>query len=123
MNDNLNLCDLLRDCELGMKLYSPAYGEVRFVKVGSMPVRKGEYVICNLSDSEDCPPLYIYFMDNGILMMGNCSECMLFPSKNNRDWSNFKKPYKFSQKNMISIGFLLPEMKRRIMRCWQNCAD
>ena len=89
MNENLNLCDLLRNCEPGMKLYSPAYGEIRFVKVGSIPARKGEYVICNLSDSEDCPPMYIYFKDNGVLMMGNCSECMLLPSKDNRDWSNF----------------------------------
>lgn len=95
--ENLNLCDLLRNCEPGMKLYSPAYGEMTFVKVGSMPARNGEYVICNLSDSEDYPLLYIYFKDNGILMIGNCSECMIFPSKDNRDWKAFKKPYKFKQ--------------------------
>lgn len=75
----LNLAKILEDCLAGTRLYSPLYGEVTFACVTK------ENNIC-VHDCHDC--LEIFF-SNG--KANNCpGECMLFPSKENRDWSTWE---------------------------------
>lgn len=84
MNENLNLVEILKDCPKGTKLYSPIYGDVELEEVyinddKSYPIRVKISKNTFNSFSEDGRNYREY---NG--------ECMLFPSKDNRDWSKFK---------------------------------
>ena len=82
MNENLNLVEILKDCPEGTKLYSPALGEVEFVRISdddiSFPirvrVRYGMYT----------------FSSQGRFCNIEQGECLLFPSKEQRDWDKFK---------------------------------
>ena len=93
MNENLNLVEILKDCPKGTKLYSPIYGDVELEEVyinddKSYPIRVKISKNTFNSFSEDGRNYREY---NG--------ECMLFPSKDNRDWSKFKpKKPKFDPK-------------------------
>ena len=84
MNENLNLVEILKDCPKGTKLYSPVYEYVELVSVSLVEVAK--YPI-EIKDR--------YGVSDGITKDGRIyeefnGECMLFPSKEQRDWSKFK---------------------------------
>ena len=81
MNENLNLVEILKDCPKGTKLYSTIYGDVEFVKVSNhleypIEVKRRYYSIGS-------------FTNDGRLLAGYNGECVLFPSKEQRDWSKF----------------------------------
>ena len=81
MNENLNLVEILKDCPEGTKLYSTVYGYVEFVKVSNrleypIEVKRRCYSIGS-------------FTNDGRLLAGYDGECVLFPSKEQRDWSKF----------------------------------
>lgn len=81
MNENLNLVEILKDCPKGTKFYSTIYGDVKFnhIENNTYPIVVGNekgFVFRLTSDGK-------YLKDfNG--------ECVLFPSKDQRDWSKFK---------------------------------
>ena len=83
MNENLNLVEILKDCPKGTKLYSPVYEYVELVSVSLVECAK--YPI-EIKDR--------YGVSDGITKDGRIyeefnGECMLFPSKEQRDWSKF----------------------------------
>lgn len=83
MNENLNLVEILKDCPKGTKLYSPVYEYVELVSVSLVECAK--YPI-EIKDR--------YGASDGITKDGRIyeefqGECMLFPSKEQRDWSKF----------------------------------
>ncbi len=92
MNENINLCKILKDCPKGMVLYSPLVGDVRFDRLD----RNGKTNIC----VKDVAGREWWFRCDGKHMRwfdaAECwtMECMLFPSKDQRDWSKFKVPVK-----------------------------
>lgn len=87
MNENIDLTKILKDCPKGTKLYSPVFGDVEFVKV------------CQ-NDSVDFP-IEFKLSDNslnsvttdGRLYEEFNGECILFPSKDKRDWDKFTAPW------------------------------
>lgn len=92
-NQELNLVELLKDCPKGTKLYSPIFGEVKLRSIDhairittnqnavSMFYKNGQYY--------DCPE----------------SECLLFPSKDQRDWNAWKEEQdKKTQENTFKVG-------------------
>ena len=101
MNDNLNLVEILKDAPKGTKLWSPIFGECIFQYVYN---DKGEDwnipMIHTITTkdycSEDSMINWADFLSNGKLerCYGDDGECLLFPSKDNRDWSTFKVPKK-----------------------------
>ena len=81
MNENLNLVEILKDCPKGTKLYSPIFGEVELDKIdihSDPPIR----VLCKYGKDG--------FSKDGRICPAYNSECVLFPSKEQRDWSKFK---------------------------------
>ena len=81
MNENLNLIEILKDCPKGTKLYSPIVGEVEFngIDINSRhPI--GIRCKCGVDN----------FTKDGRLFWDCDGECMLFPSKDQRDWRKFK---------------------------------
>lgn len=78
----MNIAEILRKCPKGTKLYSPVFGEVELTKVDYDEV----YPITCLTKNGD----YGLFTRDGILFFDySDTECMLFPSKDQRDWSKF----------------------------------
>ena len=81
MNEKLNLVEILKDCPSGTKLYSPALGEVDFVDIL-------EDCTYNIRVKGECGTFH--FTPQGKLFNTEQGECILFPSKDQRDWSKFK---------------------------------
>lgn len=85
MNENLNLVEILKDCPRGTKLYSPVVGEVTIKYINN----SFTFPICVEWDYG-----YINFTKAGLMHEKSVNgECMLFPSKDQRDWSKFKAPW------------------------------
>lgn len=87
-NENLNLVKLLGNCPKGTKLYSPAAGELRLLDVLT-PIECYSYHIRCLTSNDT---LELFTLE-GKMRNAPEAECMLFPSKDQRDWSKFR-PYK-----------------------------
>lgn len=96
MNENLDLVEILRDCPKGTKLYSPIYGDVELIKVRQHS-NNSDYPIEIRLSNNSADDLTM----DGRLYEEFDGECVLFPSKEQRDWSKFKprKP-KFDPKTL-----------------------
>ena len=92
MNENLNLVEILKDCPEGTKLYSPVFGEVEFESINDII---GPIVVTTNTGNTEC------FTADGKMYTYYNGECLLFPSKEQRDWSKFnvEKP-KFDPKTL-----------------------
>ena len=76
-----------------MELYSPLCGKCVFDRLNFGTI------ICKKQNTQE-----ITFTSEGYYMIpvfDNC-ECMIFPSKDQRDWSKFEPPYKFKDVDMFS---------------------
>ena len=83
-----NLVSILKHCPEGTKLYSPIYGEVTLYSVNN---RRIDVIATNCSDETT----HIEFSRLGRLILGySNAECVLFPSKDQRDWDKFRIPTK-----------------------------
>ena len=98
-NENLNLVEILKNCPKGTKLYSPAYGDVELLNVSQDKGTLYPIVIKIPSNSTDTFTCERSFDKDGRIFADYSGECLLFPSKEQRDWSKFnvKKP-KFDPK-------------------------
>ena len=89
MNENLDLTKILDGCPEGTKLYSTVNGEVIFQKVASFscdyPITTTAYNKNKNSTKNAC------FAKDGTYMLDYDGECVLFPSKEQRDWSKFER--------------------------------
>lgn len=86
MNENINLVKILRDVPFGTTLWSPLCGECNFVNNINID---SAFPITVSTNKGDC----ITFTKEGFYRIDGV-ECLLFPSKDNRDWSTFKVPQK-----------------------------
>ena len=87
MNENIDLTKILKDCPAGTKLYSTIFGDVKFSHI--------------VKDS-NCP-IILHTYKGGVTLVTkhgkhnidyeNEGECVLFPSKKQRDWSKFVAPW------------------------------
>ena len=83
-----NLISILKHCPEGTKLYSPIYGEVVLDSVQSKS-------IYTLAKTNNGATLVVEFTRLGRLHYEfSNSECVLFPSKDQRDWDKFRIPTK-----------------------------
>ena len=84
MNKNIDLTKILENCPEGTKFYSPICGEVYFEKIRSddenaIAITKGVVTAS--------------FTKEGFYYPDLSEECLLFPSKEQRDWSKFTAPW------------------------------
>lgn len=77
MNENLDLCLILKNCPKGTKLYCTFLGDVLFSKI------EDNKIIIHTSYT-----VYSFYSDGKFTCDG---ECVLFPSKEQRDWSMFER--------------------------------
>ena len=88
MNENIDLTKILKDCPKGTKFYSSICGEVYFKEIHS----DNEYAIITTTNS-DFNPIVPTFTKEGFYYDDIGAECLLFPSKDQRDWSKFTAPW------------------------------
>lgn len=82
--EKINIADKLKHCKKGTKFYSPIFGEVEFDSIENN-------AICVNTINNDNKIVRMPFESNG--QFYSCypnGECLLFPSKDNRDWNNFQ---------------------------------
>ena len=83
-----NIAEILKYCPQGMKLYSPICGDCTLYCVSLDEVYSIEVIAC----SNDTHQLFT--SEGTFLDDQKDAECLLFPSKNQRDWSKFRIPVK-----------------------------
>lgn len=81
----MNLKEVIKNAPKGLKLYSPAYGEVYFESIenDNIDTPLSPMIVCK-SESGNIKK---FFADGSI---SNNGECMLFPD-NNKTWNNWQK--------------------------------
>ena len=96
MNEKLNLVEILKDCPKGTKLYCTIYGYVTldYIDEGS------GYPICikHITGST------IRLTSDGKIFGIFCGECILFPSREQRDWSKFKPTCEFKDGDIVATN-------------------
>ena len=85
MNENIDLTKILKDCPKGFKLYSPLFGEVVFEGIS------GDVYPITLSCTGR--EALVSFTKEGFYYDNPDTECLLFPSKEQRDWEKFTAPW------------------------------
>ena len=89
MNENLDLTKILKGCPKGTKLYSTVNGEVIFQNVASFSC---DYPITTTAYNKNANSTKkVCFAKDGRYMLDYDGECVLFPSKDQRDWSKFER--------------------------------
>ena len=86
MNENIDLTKILKNCPKGWKFYSLLFGEVEFqqIRIGfayPIDIKLKSNIIERVTSDGKLFDDY----DDG--------ECILFPSKEQRDWSKFTAPW------------------------------
>ena len=87
MNENINLTKIVKNCPKGTEFYHAAYGRVWFICIdlnSSYPIR--------LSLSKEIFD-DVSVTSEGFINKNHNGECLLFPSKYQRDWSKFTAPW------------------------------
>lgn len=79
-NKSLNLCEKLAGCPEGTKLWSPLLGNCRILKI-----RKDSITVGNEAVGLHSFDKHGHYFDSS-------EECLLFPSRENRDWDNWECP-------------------------------
>lgn len=81
----MNLIEILKDVPKGTKLYSPIFGDVIFEKI------RQDYIVVKTINI-----IREFYSDGRYYTNG---ECMLFPSRENKDWSTFKNKFDITTLN------------------------
>ena len=112
MNENIDLTKILKDCPKGFRLYSIVHGEVTF-----SAIENGRYPICVLTDNNNSTA---YYSSNGKIYITR-GECVLFPSKDQRDWNKFTAPwykkYKFDPKTLKPFDKVIARIDEQGIWC------
>ena len=90
----MNIANLLKYCPKGTTLYSLVDGEVTLESIRNT----GQYHIAVVTNNGNTS----YFTKDGKIFANRPNgECVLFPSKDQRDWSKFRLPVKRGDIMMI----------------------
>lgn len=92
MNEKIDLTKILKDCPKGFKLYSLLHGEVSFRGIdetSDYPITYDYHVIGYFGELTSA----FYLTRNGSYSSNYNGDCVLFPSREQRDWSKFTAPW------------------------------
>ena len=76
-----------KTAQKGIKLYTTVWGEVEFIKTHDV----GMITVLPTSNPHNTNDTKLIYSDGRFTLDG---ECIIFPSKENRDWSKFHRPFK-----------------------------
>ena len=96
MNENIDLTKILENCPVGWEFWSDNYGKVRFKCINKSYDRP---IFVKRTDGGNA-----YYTKEGWCSKDFPASCLLWPSKNCRDWSKFTAPWykkeKFNPKTL-----------------------
>ena len=84
MNENIDLTKILENCPVGWEFWSDSYGKVRFNCINKSYDRP---IFVKRTDGGDA-----YYTKEGWCSKDFSASCLLWPSKDCRDWSKFTAP-------------------------------
>lgn len=107
MNKNIDLTKILKDCPEGTTFWSDNYGEVQFkCIVKSYNYHINYPILVKRTDGHNA-----YYTKEGWHNINFPSNCLLWPSKNCRDWSKFtaswSKKEKFDPRTLNTFDKIL----------------
>lgn len=79
----MNIAEILKDAPKGTELYSPLLGVVTLKEI----IKDACY---SIKVVDKCGQKHLFTSDGRFYEIYKNAECLLFPSKENRDWSTFK---------------------------------
>ena len=116
MNENIDLTKILKDCPKGFKLYSLLHGEVSFRGIdetSDYPITYDYSIMGCMGESIS----EFYLTRNGSYSSNYNGDCILFPSRDQRDWSKFTAPWynkliehKFNVGQYITDGYVVGQI-------------
>ena len=113
MNENIDLTKILKDCPEGTVFWSDNYGEVQFLSVLS-----GLAYPIQVRRTDRSPE---YYTKEGWCNLCFPANCLLWPSKDCRDWSKFTaswyKKEKFDPKTLKPFDKVLVRDKGEVWDC------
>lgn len=117
MDKNINIAKILKNVPKGTKLWSPICGECKLLYITFIDSS------INVSVEENDSPSFTFLSDGRYADYPD-AECLLFPSKEHRNWSTFKLPQKHKhfepyQKVLVAVDYLKDESY--VGKIW--CAD
>lgn len=119
MNENIDLTMILKNCPKGWEFYSSIYGKVRFDGMQ----KNEDYPVLVLRNDD----MYASFTRKGKYNNETESECCLFPSKEQRDWSKFTAPWykkeKFDPKTLQPFDKVLVWHYEWVVDLFSHCCD
>lgn len=83
MKENIDLTKILKDCPKGTKLYSTIHGEVQLLEIKESD--KDYPIIVGYNNI-----MQTFAKDGRFIIEHKDSECILFPSKEQRDWNKWE---------------------------------
>ena len=114
MNENIDLTKILKDCPKGWEFWSPIFGEVKFQCIFQTNV------FVNAKKDEKTWS----FSADATFPLGDIKsvEIMLYPSKDQRDWSKFTTPWykkeKFDPKTFQPFDKVLVKISNEYYNTW-----
>ena len=111
MNKNIDLTKILKDCPKDWKLYSPICGEVEFEQMEPSTLYPITVTTCGTKICFTKEGFYFCERDG--------AECLIFPSQEQRDWSEFSAPW--YKKEKFDPNTLKPFGKVLIWHCASGC--
>ena len=84
MNENIDLTKILKNCPKGFELYSPLFGNVKLNSISDCYIE----ITDNIGSGAYFNKLGQYVSTYEVL-----NDCLLFPSKEQRDWNKFIAPW------------------------------
>ena len=90
MNENIDLTKILENCPVGWEFWSDNYGKVRFKCINKSYDRP---IFVKRTDGGNA-----YYTKEGWCSKDFSASCILWPSKDCRDWSKFTAPWYKKQK-------------------------
>ena len=114
MNENLDLTKILEGCPEGIDFYHTVYGTVLFNSIDL----DSEYPIRFIVGKNEVNSV----TKSGLVISDYKGECVLFPSKDQRDWSKFVRFWDKPKKEKFDVNTLQPFDKVLVRdylnECW-----
>ena len=106
MNENIDLTKILKGCPAGTEFYHAGYGAtVKFVDIN---FSSGYPIRLALHDNPGYHYANLAVTEKGTINADYKGECLLFPSKDQRDWSKFERFWDKPKKERFDPNTLQP---------------
>lgn len=89
MNENIDLTKILKNCPKGWNFYSSIHGNVEFLTINNDSSHPIRYLFVNKYREGESGSV----TKEGLYIDSYNGECTFFPSKDQRDWSEFEAPW------------------------------